>query len=121
MNCKPGDLAIIERNLPTEAEAFADVQLALLLACRGMVVRVTSLHGTMWELAETRAVQANFFNVHTQAIAKASGELKKIGDQYLVPIGGVTVTDEVEDEAPVKQSAAERLREYCRLFTSSSY
>ncbi|CAG9193569.1 conserved hypothetical protein [Burkholderia gladioli] len=121
MNCKPGDLAIIERNLPTEAEAFADVQLALLLACRGMVVRVTRLHGTMWELAETRAVQANFFNVHTQAIAKASGELKKIGDQYLVPIGGVPVTDEVEDEAPVKQSAAERLREYCRLFTSSSY
>ncbi|WP_186152441.1 hypothetical protein [Burkholderia gladioli] len=98
MNCKPGDLAIIERNLPTEAEAFADVYLALLLACRGMVVRVTGLHGTQWELAETRAVQAHFFNVHTQAIAKASGELKMIGDQYLVPIGGVPVTDEVEDE-----------------------
>ncbi|WP_186239351.1 hypothetical protein [Burkholderia gladioli] len=98
MNCKPGDLAIIERNLPTEAEAFADVYLALLLACRGMVVRVTSLHGTMWQLAETRPVQARFFDVHTQAIARASGELKTIGDQYLVPIGGVPVIDEVEDE-----------------------
>ncbi|MDR8090355.1 hypothetical protein [Burkholderia gladioli] len=121
MNCKPGDLAIIERNLPTEAEAFADAQLALLLACRGMVVRVTSLHGTRWELAEMRSVRAHFFNAHTQAIACVTAELKMIGDEYLVPIGGVPVTDEVEDEAPVKQSPAERLREYCRIFTSSNY
>nr|WP_164465573.1 hypothetical protein [Burkholderia gladioli] len=116
MNCKPGDLAYVVR--ARNAENVGAIVEVLHVAVHGVdFVSSSDAPGHVWMVRSRRLLARATANGRPLPPALE----RPFADACLRPIGGVPVTDEVEDEAPVEQPAAERLREYCRLFTSSSY
>ncbi len=91
MNCKPGNLAFISR-LPPQTVNLAFLRDQLL----GAVVRVTELKSVeppIWAIEKPLLIHVEGFerfdvNLHLTAVE----------DQYLTPIDGVPLDEEVIDE-----------------------
>jgi len=89
MNCKPGDLAIVMRNLPPDSNDAVGAH--ALRAMVGKVVHCRELANEIeWRIDPVRIDIGLPFDITVYAI----------GDMYLVPVGGVPLHDEQHDEVP---------------------
>jgi hypothetical protein len=82
LNCQPGDVAYISRNIPTREED-SSLQGILLRAMRGRTVTVTMLKPDMkWR------IEAPVVFSFAEGDKTGSAEIDGINDMHLMPIAG---------------------------------